>query len=124
MCDSQYYSLSEDREEEESNDENIEDNFDHPKIMRTPSQPILTTRPFTHKTTTHPYHHDFSNEDSLFNSLISKTPNKTNGFVVVETPKEYDIISDIISNENRNLSESAVKYMKSTYNYMKSFLKK
>jgi len=60
----------------------------------------------------------------LFMPIVSSTPKKDNGFVIVETPKEYDLVSDILKNEKRNLSESLMDYMNDTYYYLRSFVKK
>lgn len=60
----------------------------------------------------------------LFLPIVGKTPRKENGFVVVETPQEYDIVSDILKNEKRMLSESMMDYMSDTYHYLRSFWKK
>lgn len=65
------------------------------------------------------------NKTEIFNDSVSKSPNtQWSGYVIVETPKEYNIISDILKNEQRQLSKSVVNYMKGTYNFMKSICKK
>ncbi len=60
----------------------------------------------------------------MFRSVLTGTPRKESGFVIVQTPKEYDIITDILSNEQRNLSESMLDYMSNTYNYLRSWVVK
>ena len=65
-----------------------------------------------------------NDRQDLFLPVVNQTPKKENGFVVVQSPKEYDIISDILSNENRHLSESLIDYMGDTFNYLRSFIKK
>jgi len=67
--------------------------------------------------------HLTNDKRDLFLPIVDMTPRKENGFVVVNTPKEYDIITDILANENRNLSESLLDYMGDTYNYLRSFIK-
>lgn len=65
----------------------------------------------------------FKNKIDIFNPSISQLPNKNSGYVLVETPKEYNIISDILKNEHRQLTSSVINYMKGTYNFMKSICK-
>ena len=67
--------------------------------------------------------YSLQNKRELFLPIAGRTPKKDNGFVVVETPKEYDIVSDILKNERRNLSESLMDYMGDTYCYLRSFWK-
>jgi serine/threonine protein kinase len=68
--------------------------------------------------------YSLQNRRELFLPIVGRTPQKDSGYVVVETPKEYDIVTDIIKNERRNLSESLMDRMSDTYYYLRSFWNK